>query len=384
MRNVVEVIGDRAVDAPDSHSTFQGGNVRINHRFTMLAIATTMVAGFVSAGAAGAASAAPAPAQTNTIVSGSAPLSPDVARTVNGAGADARQRALAQYWSSARMKAAKSDTDLPAVKARASAPRTTNATTAPTKPEGPAGQVAPIAPQTAPKASTGSGVEPLSYYPNYPVGHPVARTYGKVFFTSFGVNYVCSATVVNSEGRSEVWTAGHCVSDGQAWNYTWVFVPNYVNGAAPYGVWYANQLWTTSAWFYNNNNFANDVGAAVMWRNNGRRIADYLGGQGIAWNFPIGYYMYAFGYPQAYPFNGQYLVGDNGVTYNGGGGTIYMVNYMTGGSSGGGWLNWFNGQWGYINGHNDFKFSSYPQYMFSPYYGNQVASLYNTVRGIST
>jgi hypothetical protein len=93
--------------------------------------------------------------------------------------------------------------------------------------------------------------------------------------------------------------------------------------------------------------------------------------------------MYAFGYPQAPPFNGQYLVGDNGYTYNGGGGTIYMVNYMTGGSSGGAWLNWFNGQWGYINGHNDFKYTNLPQYMFSPYYGNQVASLYNTVRGIS-
>src|SRR5438094_449536 len=83
------------------------------------------------------------------------------------------------------------------------------------------------------------------------------------------------------------WTAGHCVSDGAAWNYNWTFVPNYVNGSAPYGYWYAYQLWTTNAWFYNNNDFANDVGAVVMNRNAGWRITDYFGGQGIAWNYPI-------------------------------------------------------------------------------------------------
>ena len=94
--------------------------------------------------------------------------------------------------------------------------------------------------------------------------------------------------------------------------------------------------------------------------------------------------MYAFGYPQAAPFDGCCLVGENGYTYDGGGGTIFMVNYMTGGSSGGAWLNFFDGNWGYINGHNDFKYNTLPQYMYSPYYGNQVASLYNTVRNIST
>jgi hypothetical protein len=253
-----------------------------------------------------------------------------------------------------------------------------------TQPQGQSGQVAPSAPKQEPKATGASGIQPMAYYPNYPVGHPVARTYGKVFFTSFGVNYVCSATVVNTEGKSEVWTAGHCVSDGAAWNYNWTFVPNYASGYAPYGYWYAYQLWTTTAWFYNNNDFANDVGSAVLYRNNGWRITDYLGGQGIIWNYPIGLYAYAFGYPQASPFNGCCLVAEQNYTYNGGGGTIFMVNYMTGGSSGGAWLTYFNGQWGYINGHNDFKYNSLPQYMYSPYYGNQVANLYASVRYIST
>src|SRR5262249_9822996 len=146
-----------------------------------------------------------------------------------------QQRALAAYWTPARMMAAKPDSELPSVKAGA---RHTKNTSVATKPQGAAQRVSGAAPAVEPKATQPSGapspgISPMAYYPGYPVGHPVARTSGKVFFTSFGVNYVCSAGVVNSEGKSEVWTAGHCVSDGGAWNYNWVFVPNYVAGSAP-------------------------------------------------------------------------------------------------------------------------------------------------------
>jgi hypothetical protein len=61
-----------------------------------------------------------------------------------------------------------------------------------------------------------------------------------------------------------------------------------------------------------------------------------------------------------------------------------MSSNMTGGASGGAWLISFNGEYGYINGHNDFKYNNYPQYMFSPYYGDQVASLFNAVKNMST
>jgi len=313
------------------------------------------------------------------VIRGPARLTPAVAAMVKGTGLAARERALARYWTSARMKAAKPDSQLPRLGALAG-PKP--GTSGKTKVTGPATRIAGTTSATAPRQA--AGARPQSFYPGYPVGSPVARTAGKVFFTSFGVNYVCSGTIVNTEGKSTVWTAGHCVSDGGAWNYNWVFVPNYASGSAPYGVWSSYQLWTTSAWFSNNSDFADDVGASIMYRNGGQRITDYLGGQGIEWNYPIGYYMYAFGYPQAYPFNGCCLVENPGYTYNGGGGTIYMPNDMTGGSSGGAWLNGFDGNWGYINGHNDFKYTTYPQYMYSPYYGNQVANLYNTVRYIST
>jgi hypothetical protein len=357
--------------------------VKLEHRLTVLCGLSAAAVVAATLTVAGPAAAAPArQAHPANVVSSSAQLTPDVAAAARQGGADGYRQALAGYWTADRMRTARPESDLPSVKAAAAASRTTSgqATAAAAK-QGPAVSIPGAAPKQTPQPS---GILPMSTNPNYPVGHPTARTAGKVFFSSGGVNYVCSGTIVNTEGKSSVWTAGHCVSDGGTWNTNWIFVPNYVSGSAPYGVWYAYQLWTTSAWFYNNNDFANDVGSAVMNRNSGNRITDYLGGQGIAWNQGTGYYMYAFGYPQAAPFNGSILIENDGYTYDNGDGTIYMLNDMTGGSSGGGWLLSFDGQWGYINGHNDFKYNAYPQYMFSPYYGNQVSSLYNTVRNLST
>ena len=108
-----------------------------------------------------------------------------------------------------------------------------------------------------------------------------------------------------------------------------------------------------------------------------------VGDQAIAFNWAHPAQVYAFGYPQAPPFDGQTLWADANTAYNNGDGTIYMFNDMTGGSSGGYWLWQFDGNWGYVNGHNDFKYTAYPQYMFSPYYGDQVANLYNAVRNLS-
>ena len=41
---------------------------------------------------------------------------------------------------------------------------------------------------------------------------------------------------------------------------------------------------------------------------------------------------------------------------------------MTGGSSGGPWLISIAGTFGYVNGHNDFKYTNDPNHMYSPYY----------------
>ena len=44
-------------------------------------------------------------------------------------------------------------------------------------------------------------------------------------------------------------------------------------------------------------------------------IADYLGGEGIAWNYSKYQYVTALGYPAASPFNGQSLWACTGWTF---------------------------------------------------------------------
>ena len=313
------------------------------------------------------------------IVSHKTELSAGVRKLMKGSGAQAEAKALETYWTPERMRAAR-----PVERTLTKSQAEKAARSAGTVATGAAGSVAPakVAKVPATRAAASSGIEAQVSQPGLSSNHPAARTNGKVFFSHAGDNYVCSASIVNSEGKSLVWTAGHCLTGDQQWSYNVAFVPAYKNGSAPWGVWYARELTTTSAWFYDNEAWAYDVGAMTMDLNPNvnASIANYLGAQGIKWNQGAKYKAAAFGYPQASPFNGQYLYRANDTTTDYGDGTIYMYSGMTGGSSGGPWFRSFNGKWGYVNGHNDFIYREAPLYMFSPYYGNQVRELYNAVR----
>ena len=320
-----------------------------------------------------------APRNAATTITHTNTLTPAVKKLLKGSGATAERKALESYWTPARMKAAKPYEESATFKHLGAGPRKAPSG-AEVQPQGAPVSIAPAKAATAPRAvKKGSTAIPQTDYPNYPYYHPVARTNGKVFFTRGGANYQCSGTIVNSEGKSLIWTAGHCVVDGKVWDSNFTFVPSYSNGSRPYGTWTARTLTATSAW-YNNRNFSQDNGAATLYRNFGYRIADYLGAQGLTWNQTANFYAHAYGYPAGYPYNGQYLTHAAGSTGNAGNGTIYMYSGLTGGSSGGAWLRNFDGNWGWVNGHNDFIYTSSPAWMYSPYYGNQAANLYNAVR----
>ena len=306
-------------------------------------------------------------------------LSAEVSKLMEGTGDKAEAAALESYWTPARMKAAKPIDKVSSMNRAGAAPKQR----VQTQPEGKPGSVPPAIKSKAPALSTAksdtSAVTPQTSQPNLPYDHPAARTNGKVFFSRDNQNYVCSASIVNSENKSLVWTAGHCLAKDATWSYNVSFVPAYSNGSRPYGTWYAKNLTTTEAWFFNHW-FDYDVGAATMNVNFGYRIADYLGAQGISWNQSANYTANAFGYPASSPYNGQYLWRADESTADAGDGTIYMYSGLTGGSSGGPWFRDFDGSWGYVNGHNDFIYTASPSWMYSPYYGDQVAKLYNAVR----
>jgi hypothetical protein len=219
-----------------------------------------------------------------------------------------------------------------------------------------------------------------------------ARTFGKVFFTDpgDGNDYVCSGTVINAENKSVVWTAGHCVHEGTGatgrWMQNWVFVPAYQDGTAPYGAWTRRELWTTTNWVkYESPRY--DLGAAVLQSLNGQRIADVVGGEGIAFSQPLGQAYMSFGYPAEAPFDGEHLFlcqsPYGGPDYPGrtaGPATIRIACDMTGGSSGGGWLAGFNGTWGYVVSVNSYGKTNETGTMYGPYMGNTAKSLFDKIR----
>jgi len=342
--------------------------------------------------------AAPAETAAGPHAAGAAPGPAVVGKTISSQ----RQAAVKDYWTKERMASAK-PVKMTAVKTDATsglAARSDRGTPVTVAPAGAGGKaLAPTTEQTA-------AVEPMIYgraysYPapftrfeTFPAGSYNAypnRTVGKLFFSnSSGGNFVCSASIVNSENKDIVWTAGHCVSNGAGTFYqNWQFVPARRLGANPFGVWTPREVWALTEWHVAGN-FRQDLAALIMNNDSsGNSIANRLGSLGIQFNANRIRSWNAMGYPAASPFSGErqyqniasYAASDT-PTSRPGPDTIGMGNDLTGGSSGGPWIAAYSAGGGYVNGVNSYKYTtpSMPLEMYSPYFGNEAFDLYNTVR----
>lgn len=199
---------------------------------------------------------------------------------------------------------------------------------------------------------------------------------GKVFFTLGGSNYVCSGTATTSGNGDVVTTAGHCLNEGPgAFATNFVFVPAYLDGAAPYGKWTAEKLFTTSQWS-SAGDFDYDVGFATLSENaSGQSLTDVVGSYPIAFNLARGLSYTSYGYPAAKPYNGQSLWSCTGTVVQDSRGSTDqgLACSMTGGSSGGGWITG-----GRLNSVNSFKYRGDNSTMWGPYFGSVVQSVYNS------
>jgi hypothetical protein len=329
--------------------------------------------------------AAPASAQTaaRTAVPG----------TVVHAAKPVNTKAVLAYWTPARLRAAKS-VDVVVVGSRPHVlPPTTHT---PGKP----GHVTGGMPRgTAAAATHPATITPEafsypypydSFTPQWVLWHSYPdEVNGKLFFTNNGTGYVCSATAVasasGSSNENEIWTAGHCLVNTGGNNHVYdssaIFIPGYngnVSNFDPFGefVWNGGSA-TTTAWL-NNSDLTEDEAAMTVGTSNttGRTLGQSVGWDGFAWNYPVNQQFVAFGYPAASPYNGKNLVEDLGATGGqdgniGGANSVKPIvigNPMTGGSSGGAWnIGWNTNSPGYINGHNDYKYTNQPLAMYSPY-----------------
>lgn len=215
--------------------------------------------------------------------------------------------------------------------------------------------------------------------------HPFS-TMGKLFFSRGGTDWVCSAATLVSEHKRLVWTAGHCVAegDGVSWSEDVLFIPAYRDGSAPYEKWEACNLYTTEAWF-NDGDLSLDLGGIETCDRpeDGARIQDVVGSMGFVANISPVQHWNAFGYPAGAPFDGESL-----NTCQAGFGvedaykspaTLGIGCDMNGGSSGGPWvvdLSPHHLEGNYLNGLNSYGKDAIPNTMYSPYFGNAFLDLY--------
>lgn len=228
-------------------------------------------------------------------------------------------------------------------------------------------------------------------YTNYP-----DKLVTKIFFVGAdGGNYVCSGTIVNSDNKSMISTAGHCVADEslQQWHSNWLVVPAYASKNAktdkgPYGTWVAHSATTRASWFWEAN-WNEDIGFLVVKKKKGKSIVQKLGAQGIKFNQDREQKFKDFGYPAAAPFDGMsqwlcaspYMKDDPGYDPAAGGpAPMGIACDMTPGSSGGGWLIKMKKGLGFVNSVNSFKYIegplADPNTMYGPYFGDGAKELY--------
>jgi V8-like Glu-specific endopeptidase len=280
------------------------------------------------------------------------------------------------YWTVERMKSARSADELVAH---------FTSTVPPTVRHGGSGVGAPALPRhrsqgIIPDASS----VPTGSYRTFPYS-----TVGKVFFTDSrtNTNYVCSGAAANSTNKSVVDTAGHCViqgGSGNNWYTNWQFCPQYYNGSTPFGCWSARQLWSSNDWI-NSGSLEDDFGDAVVSTNSSGAVVNVVGGVGYAYGLSTSQTFTSLGYPQAAPFNGtsMYQCGPTTPSTVSGyddGQVIGIPCDMTGGSSGGPWLISYSGAFGYVNGHNDFKYNNDSAHMYSPYYDSDWFNVFNSAQ----
>lgn len=172
---------------------------------------------------------------------------------------------------------------------------------------------------------------------------PRIASIGRLFFVNDkGVDTWCTATSVPARNRSVALTAAHCaqVPASPGNHYTsLVFVPGYTRGSTPYGA-YAVRAFTMPRTWETEDRY--DVAALVLDPRAGRRPADVVGTQAVAFTGQPGGKVSVFGYPATRPQRGEVLMSCNSTTRPSSYHTQEVRCGLGGGASGGPWLAHFD------------------------------------------
>jgi hypothetical protein len=234
---------------------------------------------------------------------------------------------------------------------------------------------------------------------------------GKVYFHMGGGDWQCSGSVVSDQGRagySMVLTAGHCAIDESTGEFAsnWVFMPSWDRQPATFATACSGSMygcWTTTgggglyvdndfvAGSFNNQAVTHDWAFAVVGPG-GKSSGQLDGISAIGAGYSLGINsvsvndrLAAFGFPAAGKYNGNDLTwcaGPVGQDPGTGNATWRLACDMTGGSSGGGWLEGVNessGSGGVLSSLNSYGYSGVRN-MYGPKFNNETQATYNAAR----
>jgi V8-like Glu-specific endopeptidase len=228
------------------------------------------------------------------------------------------------------------------------------------------------------------------------------RAHGKVFFRVTSAlmtyDYECSGTAAKAPSKSLVITAGHCSYDQATLSSNgnavrkWVFVPAYSHGHAPFGKWPGTTTATTQ-WQQSSPTISPlggitggdlrfDVGAGTVGRLHGKTLQSVVGGRSPGFNLSRHRTYHAIGYPAEPPFDGATEFGCDSTfktSDNGEGGQPAPIGIncdMTGGSSGGGWVD----DKGRLVSVTSYTLNGDDKTLYGPYFGSAIQAFYNSVK----
>jgi V8-like Glu-specific endopeptidase len=301
------------------------------------------------------------------------------------AGADYQQQVHA-YWTPERIRSAVPD-EAPRLSAAADRPSVPVAVGEPGHVDGapPAGGTARRDAVTP--AVDGDGRAARWVDPGDPrFNESPASTTGVLLFTRSGRNYMCSGSVVNSEAKNMVITAGHCLYKDGLYSGRVVFIPDFYKGSTPYSLWTAVVMAPSHQWVDRQDFHYDWAFMLVIHDASGRRLADVTGSQGIYWNYPDPLYRltWIFGYPAEPPYDGQMLWYCHEYAWNDGLNrrNIGMMCNMNGGASGGPWIMGDTPAYAWVNGVTSYTYGN--NALYSSYFGSDVAQQYQALRRWNT
>jgi V8-like Glu-specific endopeptidase len=128
----------------------------------------------------------------------------------------------------------------------------------------------------------------------------VALRVGALFVRDASGEHFCTASVVASPGKDLLVTAAHCINGGNGSGYKSdiVFVPDYRDGATPYGIWTPQRLLVASQWA-NSADPDFDVGFVILQSHDGENIQQVLGASQLGYDSGYRYLVRVTGYPSS-------------------------------------------------------------------------------------